>query len=193
LKKSSHQAHYNYFRDYDPQTGRYLESDPIGLGGGNYSTYGYANENPISFADPLGLYVKLCSRWLGNPKSSATSRLNPIRHDYLDVSGQFLGFYSARGANPAWGQGVVAGQNEQDGGRCTSLCNDNKFDAYVLAAAQEIGAPTYCAIASAEFGLSGLAAEAAGARNCQSWARDVIAKAKQNYLAHENCPTCFKK
>ncbi|MDF5946520.1 RHS repeat-associated core domain-containing protein [Pseudomonas aeruginosa] len=22
--------HYNYFRDYDPETGRYVESDPIG-------------------------------------------------------------------------------------------------------------------------------------------------------------------
>jgi RHS repeat-associated protein len=25
--------HYNYFRDYEPGTGRYVESDPIGLGG----------------------------------------------------------------------------------------------------------------------------------------------------------------
>src|ERR1700722_9459430 len=83
-------SYYNWHRDYDPLSGRYLQSDPIGLGGGNYSTYGYADENPVSFTDPLGLWVKLCSRWLGNAKSSATSRLNPIRHDYLDVSGQFI-------------------------------------------------------------------------------------------------------
>jgi RHS repeat-associated protein len=184
---------YNYFRDYDPAVGRYVESDPIGLGGGNYSTYGYADENPVSGIDPMGLWVKICARWTGKSTNSATSRLNPTRHDYLNVSGQFIGFYSAPGANPAWGRGIVAGQDEQDGGRCSPLCNDDKFDAYVLAAAKEIGPPTYCAIASAEFGLSGLAAEAAGARNCQSWARDVLAKAKQNYLAHENCPMCFRK
>ena len=27
-------THYNYFRDYNPKTGKYIESDPIGLGGG---------------------------------------------------------------------------------------------------------------------------------------------------------------
>ncbi|HUR21067.1 MAG TPA: RHS repeat-associated core domain-containing protein, partial [Vicinamibacterales bacterium] len=50
--------YYNYFRDYDAQTGRYLESDPIGLGGG-VSTYAYVTSGPLTQADPLGLAANL--------------------------------------------------------------------------------------------------------------------------------------
>jgi RHS repeat-associated protein len=45
---------YNYFRDYDPTLGRYIESDPIGLGGG-LNTFGYVGANPVGYFDRWGL------------------------------------------------------------------------------------------------------------------------------------------
>jgi RHS repeat-associated protein len=45
---------YNYFRDYEAGTGRYVESDPIGLDGG-ISTFGYVDADPITEFDRLGL------------------------------------------------------------------------------------------------------------------------------------------
>jgi RHS repeat-associated protein len=48
---------YNYRRDYDPATGRYIESDPIGLDGGSSSTYIYVDDSPLVGVDPLGLKV----------------------------------------------------------------------------------------------------------------------------------------
>ena len=45
---------YNYFRTYDPSTGRYLESDPIGSAAG-LNTYSCVGNMPTMHTDRLGL------------------------------------------------------------------------------------------------------------------------------------------
>jgi RHS repeat-associated protein len=48
-------THYNINRNYNPITGRYIQSDPIGFDGG-VNTYLYANGNPVGLVDPEGLF-----------------------------------------------------------------------------------------------------------------------------------------
>ena len=45
--------HYNYFRDYDPSVGRYVESDPIGLKGG-INTHAYAKGSAATSQEITG-------------------------------------------------------------------------------------------------------------------------------------------
>ena len=74
--------HYNYFRDYEPRTGRYIESDPIGLDGGD-NVYTYGVNNPLSFIDPMGL-----TTW-PSPSPNVTSEFDEKRsgkkHGALDI------------------------------------------------------------------------------------------------------------
>jgi RHS repeat-associated protein len=57
--------HYNYFRYYNPQTGRYITPDPIGLEGG-INLFVYLGDNPINAVDPLGLFDYCVQRRIGN-------------------------------------------------------------------------------------------------------------------------------
>ena len=67
--------HYNYFRDYDPAIGRYVQSDPVGLQGG-VNTYLYVLD-PLTQIDPAGLMgyggggsaSKATPRWYGRVTS----------------------------------------------------------------------------------------------------------------------------
>jgi len=50
--------HFNWHRFYDPNSGRYISADPIGLDGGT-NLYVYVGGNPINLIDPEGLRIQL--------------------------------------------------------------------------------------------------------------------------------------
>jgi len=62
---------YNYFRDYEAGTGRYVESDPIGLAGG-VGTFGYVEQHPITTRDFFGLMG-----YMGMPPDYGHKPYNP--------------------------------------------------------------------------------------------------------------------
>lgn len=48
----------NYYRArfYDPKAGRFTSEDPVGFRGGNINLYGYVQNQPLKYVDPLGKF-----------------------------------------------------------------------------------------------------------------------------------------
>ena len=119
--------HYNWHRYYDPDTGRYLTPDPIGLAGG-MNLYVYVSNNPINFIDPYGLFTAsdIASSWQESAIQSAAG-LDQMVSDspglwaaaaavqtMMDAGGGFVdmlrfGEGAAEGGVCGWGKDIIRG------------------------------------------------------------------------------------
>ncbi|KAB2840699.1 MAG: RHS repeat protein, partial [Burkholderiales bacterium] len=168
--------HYNYFRDYEPSIGRYVESDPIGLRGGA-NTYVYGNGNAATRVDVLGLMVEICARPLDGPMfpPELNGLLISCRlfHTYLRVNGNDFGFFCSGSRCPFWGDGSVRGPNVENPSNpmCTRLDCINEQVLMRNIQADIANPPRY--------ELWGF--------NCQRWAGDQLARAFDPTECSKSC------
>ena len=144
--------HYNYFRDYDPAIGRYIESDPIGLRGG-INTYGYVSARPLTLIDRLGLKSHVCCR--GIPVTG-----NIAGHCYLETQNgtrTTFGLFGGPGTGMAPGVGQTFIDRRFDaGGSCgdwnedcgTDDCVKNAAGNYPNPSSYDLGGPNSNTFAS---------------------------------------------
>ncbi len=99
--------HQNYFRDYDPSTGRYLENDPIGFNGG-LNNYIYINSSPLIGIDPYGLVAHMnlispdVNTYLGNYNWQPADYNTVVVHGTVDSNGNSTGAFSDASGRPAY-------------------------------------------------------------------------------------------
>jgi RHS repeat-associated protein len=133
---------YNYFRNYEPLLGRYIQSDPIGLRGG-INDYAYAFSSPIVGKDPFGLSVEGALSQLGDLLDWIAGTPNSPSYGPDDAVTQDLR------ETPGWAD--IWGQYNQAGCKNGTYCSNFQYGALVSTdnvVGQTVG--SFCAKLSSE-------------------------------------------
>ncbi len=84
--------YYNWHRYYNPETGRYITSDPIGVDGG-LNTFGYAGQNPLMYTDPQGLiipFIAARAAWWVAKRAVVAAARSPIGQRVIQGAGMAM-------------------------------------------------------------------------------------------------------
>ncbi len=156
--------HYNYFRDYDPKLGRYIEADPIGQGG-EWNVFGFAGQNSIKNTDKFGQAYFAKRPLEGWPWLYAFSHNPGSLSDINNVELSHEQLFFEDGKTPSsigfMGNGTTEEEAFSSGYRITS----GKFNDCIMRYAVKLGPlPSYSVV-----GEPGPIEK----YNCQDWAAQV--------------------
>ncbi|MEH8034206.1 RHS repeat-associated core domain-containing protein [Gallibacterium anatis] len=116
--------HYNFFRYYEPNIGRFTQLDPIGLAGGE-NLYRFA-ENVQGWIDPLGL-ARFCTRPLSGIPFGITTDLDKSFRDGLDLGIFHEHIFFDDGTNIGYTTTGTFSEESTKGYKCSNVHYDDKI------------------------------------------------------------------